>query len=153
GSWLFCIYMLSSLTRLIPLLLMLAFVAPSVASAKTLRVQCEDGGSRCENAVGTGNDSAMEIARHRPSGPQRRIEAGEPAPRAPARVVPATRKVPSERERTAGELRASNEANGDAAFTAAPASISSATEPAGLGPWARVLAIIMGAAGLFSLIV
>ena len=144
--------MLSSLRRLIPLLLVLAFATAPVASAKTLRA-CEDGSSRCNNAVAPGNDSEIDVARHRPSGPQRRIEAGERAPHAPARVAPANRKVPSERERMAGEPVAPNDAGGDAALTSAPPLISSAVEPAGLGPWARVLAIVMGVAGVFALIV
>jgi hypothetical protein len=141
--------MLSSLTRLIPLLLMLAFVAPSVASAKNVREQCEEG-VRCESSMTARDDSAMETARHRPTGPQRRVETNERAPHAPARVSPASPKAPNERERTASRLA---DASGDSPLPSASTPVASTTEPSGLGPWARVLAIVMAAAGVLSLIV
>ena len=112
--------------RFITLLLVLCLGAASVASATSARVQCENG-SRCDHSVGAQNDSSVTVAG------QRRIETGERTrPPAPAVVSDAT---------------------GDAGLTSVSTASGGTTDSSGLGPWARVLAIVMAAAGALSLIV
>src|SRR5262249_27901225 len=139
--------------RFTTLMLMLVLAAASAASARNARVQCEDDSSRCENAAGVRNDSSIDGARHRPAGPQPRLETGERATQAPTRAPPANRRLPSERERPAAGPKTSDDAGGDPPVAAAPPPVIGTTEAAGLGPWARVLAIVMAAAGVVSLIV